>query len=119
MEFVEFAAFTKSLRTRITPDEYQALQNVLIERPDFGPLIPDGGGLRKMRVRAAGRGKRGGARVIYYWFVEDHQIHFLDIYAKNEKSDLTKAQLKELRGILEALKELQVVRITSQQPRRQ
>lgn len=110
MEFVELPAFSERVKSRLTSEEFRALQNRLIEQPDFGVLIPGGGGLRKIRMKHAGVGKSRGVRVIYYWFVNDHQIHFLDVYAKNEKSDLTKAQLAELRSILEILKELQAVR---------
>lgn len=110
MEFVELESFTKRVDDRLTPEEYRALQNTLIERPDFGELIPGGGGLRKVRFRAYNKGKRSGVRVIYYWFVNDDQIFFLDIYGKNEKSDLTKAQLKQLVEILGFFKELQAVK---------
>lgn len=110
MEFVELPHFTKRMRTRLTEEEYRDLQNKLIDQPDFGALIPRGGGLRKVRFKHLGSGQDRGVRVIYYWFVGDQQIHMLDIYAKNEKSDLTQAQLKELRDLLEVLKELQEVR---------
>ena len=70
-------------------------------RPDAGDLIPGGGGLRKIRWSAQGRGKRGGVRVIYYWAVRQEQILMLLIYAKNERDDLTVEQLKVLRRIIE------------------
>jgi len=65
-------------------------------RPDAGDLIPGGGGLRKIRWSAQGRGKRGGVRVIYYWAVRQEQILMLLMYAKNERDDLTVEQLKVL-----------------------
>ena len=55
------------------------------------------GGLRKLRVAAKGHGKRGGARMIYYWAVARDRILMLDIYAKNEKEDLSADELKKLR----------------------
>jgi hypothetical protein len=64
-------------------------------------VIPGGGGLRKIRVAASGRGKRGGARVIYYWFVDDQIIEFLSVYPKNRKSNLTADDLKKLRKLIE------------------
>jgi hypothetical protein len=56
---------------------------------DAGDLISRSGGLRKIRVAASGRGKRGGARVIYYWVVAKDQIYMLLAYAKNAQEDLT------------------------------
>ncbi len=105
MHFIELPSFTNRVRKILDADAYRQLQNELIERPDRGALIPGGSGLRKARVAVEGRGKRGGGRVIYYWFVRDDEIFFLDIYAKSKKSDLTKAQLKELVAILNQLKQ--------------
>ena len=69
----------------------------LVEQPDAGDIIPGSGGCRKLRWAAKGHGKRGGARVIYYWFTDDHRILLLDLYAKNEAENLSQAQLKELK----------------------
>ena len=64
-------------------------------------MIPGGGGLRKIRWSVAGRGKRGGVRVIYHWAVVHDKILMLFMYAKNEQDDLTAEQLKVLRRIIE------------------
>lgn len=85
----------------MTDDEYAALQAVLAERPDMGPVIRGSGGLRKVRWRLEGRGKRGGVRVIYYWLRDDEQIRMLYAYAKAHQEDLTKAQLEALREVVE------------------
>lgn len=74
-----------------------ALELALATRPDAGTLIKSGDGLRKLRWAASGRGKRGGARVIYYWWTADERILLLDVYAKNDKSDISKDELKKLR----------------------
>jgi hypothetical protein len=74
---------------------------MLFVRPDAGNIIPKSGGLRKLRVAARGHGKRGGARMIYYWVVARDRILLLDIYAKNEKEDLSAAEVKLLRGLIE------------------
>jgi len=68
----------------------------LLEHPDAGDVIPGSGGLRKIRVAASGRGRRGGARVIYYWFVEDEIIEFLSVYPKNRKSNVTADEVRKL-----------------------
>ena len=59
------------------------------------------GGLRKVRWGKGGRGKRGGVRVIYYWAVSREQLLMLLIYPKSEWDDLTPAQFKVLRQIVE------------------
>ena len=71
-------------------------------RPDAGKVIPQSGGLRKLRWAGKGHGKRGGLRVIYYWWVRESVITLLAIYAKGRKDDLSAAELKLLRHIIES-----------------
>ncbi len=61
------------------------------------------GGVRKYRVARAGRGKSGGVRVIYYCWT-DRALFLIDVYAKNEKSDLSKAEKNKLRKLIAELK---------------
>ncbi|MCC6327412.1 MAG: type II toxin-antitoxin system RelE/ParE family toxin [Acidobacteria bacterium] len=104
--FIETSRFTREVQRILTDDEYTKLQWRLIEFPDAGDIIPGSGGIRKIRFSAKGKGTRGGARVIYYLAVTREKIFMLDIYAKNEKTDLDAAQLKELSDIVkEWLKE--------------
>ncbi len=85
----------------LSDDEYSKLQVALSTHPDMGDIIQHSGGLRKVRWSLAGRGKRGGVRAIYYWFVSGDQILMLFIYPKNVKDDLTPQQLMILREIVE------------------
>ena len=71
MCFIETSVFTNSLRRHLDDEQYRAMQIALVLRPEQGALIPGGGGLRKLRWGAEGRGKRGGVRTIYYWAVDD------------------------------------------------
>ncbi len=66
MRFIETPIFTKELQHLLEDEEYRALQLALLFRPEQGSLIPGAGGLRKLRWRQKGKGKRGGCRVIYY-----------------------------------------------------
>lgn len=77
MEFVETSVFTRQIAVLLGDDDYRALQALLSANPGAGNLIRGGGGLRKVRIGVGARGKRGGARVIYYWAVRKHQILFL------------------------------------------
>lgn len=97
MIIFETSIFTKKINALLSDEEYRALQNVLVERPDSGDIIQGSGGIRKIRWAASGHGKRGGARVIYYWANRHNQIFMLYAYAKNELDNLTKDQLSVLR----------------------
>jgi hypothetical protein len=101
MVVVETSIFTRRVTELLPDDEYRQLQATLVDRPDAGPVIPGGGGLRKIRWRASGHGKRGGARIIYYWATAQDRILMLFIYAKNESDDLTPDQIKTLRQVME------------------
>jgi mRNA-degrading endonuclease RelE of RelBE toxin-antitoxin system len=96
MRFVETRAFTELVCKSLTDDEYRALQSSLLLRPEQGVLIPGSGGLRKLRWRAKGRGKRGGLRLIYFWDKRSATHYMLFLYQKNVQGDLTRAQVQLL-----------------------
>lgn len=100
MMFLETPVFTRQIRDLVDDDEYRLFQARLLANPDAGDLIPRSGGLRKIRVGVAGRGKRGGARVIYYWVTGKSQIYMLVAYAKNVQEDLTEDQLRVMRSLV-------------------
>lgn len=102
MEFIETPVFTKRIAEILTDEEYRSLQESLIKNPKAGRLIPHGKGLRKYRWSAAGKGKRGGARIIYYLYLSEDIIYMLFPYRKSDQADLTKEQTKVL---IEYLKE--------------
>ena len=96
MRFVETPIFTTRLRRLLDDEQYRALQLALVLRPDQGRLISSGGGLRKLRWGAEGRGKRGGVRIVYYWAAGEDVCFMLYVYAKNEQGDLTATQMRVL-----------------------
>ena len=100
--FRETTAFTRRLLKLLDDDEYAILQEELTEYPEQGKIIKGSGGIRKIRWSLEGRGKRGGARVIYYFAVANEEIFMLDIYAKNERADLSSDEIKELRETVRA-----------------
>ena len=104
ISFIETKLFTRLVQEYLSDDEYSTLQHALIYRPDLGAVIPGGGGIRKVRWRAAGRGKRSGVRVIYFWQVSPERFYMLYAYRKGDAGDLTQAQLRFLRShIVEVL----------------
>ena len=97
MEFVETNIFTQRIVKLLTDEAYRDLQAVLAESPKAGDVIPGMGGLRKIRWRAKGQGKRGGARIIYYCWSE-HRLYMIFVYDKAGQGDVTPEQLKTLRA---------------------
>ena len=100
MVFVETPVFCRRIQQYMDDEEYAGLQTFLAARPDAGAIIKSSGGMRKLRWAGSGRGKRGGLRVIYYWWVPKDRITMLLVYPKNEMDDLSADQLKLLKQAL-------------------
>jgi hypothetical protein len=96
---VETPIFTADVRELLSDEEYSALQEHIVDHPNAGPVIAGTGGLRKIRWTVAGKGKRGGTRVIYYHVVAAAQIRMILIYRKGIKDDLTPREKAVLRKI--------------------
>ncbi len=92
MVFIETPTFTRTIIGLLTDDEYRLLQNVLAQNPEEGDLIPGGGGVRKIRFAAQGKGKRGGARLIYYWQKSKDRVFMLMAYTKAKQTNLDPEQ---------------------------
>ena len=100
MIFIETPLFTKLIKDFLPDENYRLLQQTILIRPEVGDLIRGGGGLRKIRWKTPGGGKRGGLRIIYYWDVPADTIYMLLPYKKSKQKDLTAAQLKVLRDLI-------------------
>ena len=100
MLIIETPIFTRQIQAILSDEEYRLLQIHLVNKPDVGKVIPRSGGLRKLRWSAGGHGKRGGIRVIYYWFISKDTILLLFTYSKSEQEDLTSEQLRQLRKVI-------------------
>jgi RelE toxin of RelE / RelB toxin-antitoxin system len=90
----ELADFIEDSKKIFTETEYEELILFLAEHPDAGEVIPGTGGVRKVRWPARGQGKRGGARVIYYFRDLNVPVYLLAVYAKGEKLNLTQREKK-------------------------
>jgi hypothetical protein len=97
---VETAEFLKCTNKLLTNDERADIVTFLAINPDSGDVIPQTGGVRKLRWMRQGTGKRGGVRVIYYFHNETVPLFLLSAYAKNQKVDLTVAERNEMRALI-------------------
>jgi mRNA-degrading endonuclease RelE of RelBE toxin-antitoxin system len=102
-----FVAYTSVYEKRVgrtlSPESRQAIELFIAERPQMHPIVAGTGGVRKARWALPGKGKRGGARVIYFYRSSSNVVYFLDIYAKHEKADLSAADKKALKAIVDRL----------------
>ena len=100
--FVESTFFEKLRADYLSDDEFLDLQLLLLANPKSGSAIQKTGGLRKIRFKAKGRGKRSGIRIIYYYLDSKNRFYMLTLYAKNEVKDLTSNQKQKLKQFMEA-----------------
>jgi len=100
--FVELPAFARLRSAYLDDEAYRGLQNDLLASPDAGDLIVGTGGLRKLRYgdTKRGKGKRGGLRVIYFWWVSQRQFWLFTLYDKDEMDDLSAKQHALLKDML-------------------
>jgi hypothetical protein len=97
---IEYAAYQRRADELLSRAEQTAVVDLIAYEPTCGELIPGTGGLRKVRIGLSGGGKRGGARVIYYFYNESFPVLLLALYAKNEKADLKAVEKRKLTGLV-------------------
>ena len=97
MIFIEIPSFTGQITDLVEDAVYTEFQKELLQNPNKGDVIPQSGGLRKARMKLPGRGKSGGARVIYLHLEQHVVIVFFYVYTKAKSENLSAEQLKRLR----------------------
>ncbi len=104
--FKEVPSFSEKWKALgLTDDDLRTLENILLKDTKAGKSIQGTGGLRKIRIPMGHTGKRGGARVIYIDIEIKECIYLLNVYAKNEKTDLTSQEKKLLKKLVDILME--------------
>ena len=103
MTVVETPFFLRKAAGLLTDDERDQLTVFVGANPEAGDVIPESGGVRKLRWAAKGKGKSGGVRVIYYFHNEAFPVFLLTVYAKNQKANLTKAERNDLKALVPLL----------------
>lgn len=101
--FVELPPFERFRKDYLDDDEYRQLQNLLLQNPEAGDVIRGTGGLRKMRYsdKQRSKGKRGGLRIIYYYWIGGAEFWLFTLYNKNEVADLNSAERNIFKTLLE------------------
>ena len=95
--FIESAVFERLCALYLDDDEYAELQQFMMERPEAGSVVPGSGGVRKLRWKRKGMGKRGGLRVIYYVRYQPNEFWMLTLYAKAKQKNAPAHILKQLK----------------------
>jgi hypothetical protein len=103
MTVVETPFFLRKAAALLTDDEREQLVVFVGANPAAGDVIPESGGVRKLRWAAKGKGKSAGVRVIYYFHSEALPVFLLTVYAKNQKANLTKAERNDLKVLVPLL----------------
>ena len=100
--FVELPAFAKYRADYLDDEGFRGLQQSMLKNPEAGDVIEGTGGLRKLRHGdpRRGKGKRGGLRVIYYWWDGGRQFWLFTLYDKDEMENLSADEKKVLKGML-------------------
>lgn len=101
--FVELPPFQRHRQEYLDDEAYRQLQLTLIENPESGAVMRGTGGLRKVRFEDTlrGKGKRGGLRVIYYYWVQGCEFWLFTLYDKDEMTDLDERERRAIRALLE------------------
>lgn len=103
MTAVETEEFLRKAKPLMSDAEREELVAFLGANPEAGKIVAGTGGVRKVRWGLAGRGKRSGARVIYYYHSERLPLFMLTAYPKSEKANLTQAERNAMKRLVQVL----------------
>ena len=103
MRVVATRGYDRRAQKLFTSAERAAAELEIVLAPTAWPIIAGTGGARKARAARGGRGKSGGARVVYYVMTNKAVLYLLDVYAKSAKEDLSDAEKREIRKLSAAI----------------
>ena len=100
--FIELPPFARHQQHYLSDNAFRKFQLLLLQNPEAGDVIEGCGGLCKVRYtdQKRGKGKRGGLRIIYFWWATGQQFWLFTLYNKNEMADLSPSQCKILETLL-------------------
>ncbi len=105
LEVIEVGDFSADAAEILSVDELDGLKQELACLRQLGSVIEGTGGLRKIRYGAKGKGKRGGARVLYYYGGDHMPIFLIAIYPKSEQENISAAKKKAIKKLINCLVE--------------
>ncbi len=94
--FIESSSFERTRPLYLDEDEFSELQQFMMQNPEAGEVVPGSGGVRKLRWRRRGMGKRGGLRIIHFVRYEPNEFWMLALYAKAKQDNVPAHILKQL-----------------------
>jgi len=100
----ETQLFARAAEKIWNEDERAELVDFVAHNPEAGDVIPGTGGVRKLRWARPGGGKRGGARVVYFYYRPDCPLYLLLTYAKAQATDLNADEKKAVAAFAEMIK---------------
>jgi hypothetical protein len=104
VKIVYTTIYERKVRAVLTPLERNAIENAIANNPTRYPVISGTGGIRKARAARGGKGKRGGARIAFYFWQVESTVFMLTAYAKSEQEDLSADEKKQIKALVDALK---------------
>jgi hypothetical protein len=104
-EIVHTPAFVATAKGVLGAEQIRSLEVLVATNPEAGVVIPGTDGVRKLRIALSGRGKSGGARIIYYAHIPRERIYLFFVYAKNARENLTEDQKRVARRAVQAIQE--------------
>lgn len=107
MEIVRTRVYKRKSAKLLSAEEIRAAENEIIWAPEKWPVITGTGGIRKARAARGGSGKSGGVRIIYYYWAAKEIVYLMDVYAKNEKENISGKDKKILIYVVAELKKLE------------
>lgn len=105
LEFVRLPSYERSSKGLFGEREHRFVESMLLKDPHAGAVVEGTGGVRKLRVALPGGGKRGGARVIYYFRQRRGRIYLVLVYAKHDRENITRAERNAMRSLIAALED--------------
>ena len=105
MRIITTRPYSRNADKLLTAEERREAEDQIARNPKAHPIIQGTGGIRKARAARSGAGKRGGVRIIYYFWTSEEMIYFLTVYPKGRKDDLSSREKKALRELVKTLKE--------------
>ncbi len=107
MKIVRTRIYERKSAKLLSEEEKHVAENEIILAPEKWPVIIGTGGVRKARAARGGSGKSGGVRIMYYFWAAKENIYLMDVFAKNEKANISGKDKKFLIYAVEELKKLE------------